>query len=254
MQKKAVVVKTRKTVSGDYVELFQYYVPYLLGGSSKNGSSSGKLKSEQKIFEERILSERLSARRAKNQLERLILCNIGQYHTSDKFLTVTFAENIQDREIANYLFMKFIQRLRYHFGTFEYLAVPELQNRGAIHYHILLFGLPFISKDHLADIWKHGYIKINAVERYYNLAHYIAKYINKDFETGRKKAQKRYMSSRGLKKPIIEYNIDLEVEKQNGIILYEDTFDTEHAGVIRLIKLKREPTHQIVNSQKHEKI
>ncbi|ARM72089.1 hypothetical protein LMxysn_0454 [Listeria monocytogenes] len=48
---------------------------------------------------------------------------------------------------------------------FDYIAVPEMQKRGAYHFHILLFGLPYIHTSKYAKIWKNGFVKINKVEQ-----------------------------------------------------------------------------------------
>ncbi|GAI10009.1 unnamed protein product, partial [marine sediment metagenome] len=40
-------------------------------------------------------------------------------------------------DITNREFKKFIQRLRYQYGDFKYMAVIEFQDRGAIHYHMI---------------------------------------------------------------------------------------------------------------------
>lgn len=70
---------------------------------------------------------------------------------------------------TNYEFNKFIKRLNFYLYStkkqqLKYLAVWEKQKRGAIHYHIIFFDLPFIKHKALQDIWGYGFIKINKID------------------------------------------------------------------------------------------
>lgn len=232
------MIESKSIESGNWIEIYQYYKPYARGVSSpKDAKWTGNRRSEKEVMDDQKISEELSAKRAKNQFRRLVNCNINQHHETDKFLTLTFAENISDRTQANYEYMKFIQRLKHNFGKFEYLAVPEKQKRGAIHYHVLLFGLGYVKKEQLEDLWTHGFIKIKAINRYPDIAGYLVKYMQKDTENGRKGHEKRYLGSRGLKKPVIQYNVDIEALKANGQVAFETTFESEFVGVVRYVKI-----------------
>ena len=121
------------------------------------------------------------------------------------FLTLTFKENIQDVAVANALFTKFIQKVKYSFGKFDYVCVIEFQKRGAIHYH-LVWSLPFIEKNVIARVWGHGFVKLKEVNSVRNLGAYFSKHGTKDFsqdETIRLAGQKKYFTSRGLVKPLV---------------------------------------------------
>lgn len=124
----------------------------------------------------------------------------------DKFVTLTFKENITDLKKANYLFMKFIQRMRYKIRKdFKYLAVIEFQKRGAIHYHMMC-DIGYIKKLELSDIWGNGFVQINRIKHVDDLGAYLVAYIgkkgkkeSKDF--GLLKRNKAYLRSNNLKKP-----------------------------------------------------
>lgn len=124
----------------------------------------------------------------------------------DKFVTLTFEENITDLKKANYLFLKFIKRLRYKTGRdFKYLAVIEFQKRGSVHYH-MISDLGYIKKSELSDIWSNGFVYINRIKHVDDLGAYLIAYIgkkgkkkNKDFEL--LKRNKAYLRSNNLKKP-----------------------------------------------------
>ena len=88
-------------------------------------------------------------------------------------------------ELANYEFMKFIQRLKYNYGDFKYLAVIQFQERGAVHYHMLAdFG--YIEHSELKKIWGKGFVwirdllKSNNGKAVDNVGAYIVKYMDKN--------------------------------------------------------------------------
>ncbi len=74
-----------------------------------------------KIIYEKLANPEESARKAKSALKRLIWCNGWQYFNPQtkkrfvpQFLTLTFAENIQDLKEANIIFKNFLKRLNYY--------------------------------------------------------------------------------------------------------------------------------------------
>jgi len=126
------------------------------------------------------------------------------------FLTLTFGDNIADIDEANYEYTKFIRRLNWDVyktkqSILKYVVVPEFQKRGAIHYHAVLFNLPFIGKEKIETIWGNGFIKIKAIDSIHDVGFYITKYMVKDIADPRLKKHKCYFTSKGLKKPIIVY-------------------------------------------------
>lgn len=157
------------------------------------------------------------------EIARLVDTN---FDDRTKFLTLTFKENIQDIEYANNEFKKFIKRLNYTLyktkkANLNYLATWEKQQRGAIHYHVILFGFPFVSIDRLTTIWGHGFVKINQidVDSAENRGRYISKYFDKDLELKEHK-KKAFFRSRNLKQP--------KVTKQ----LADEPFDTTDQDVL----------------------
>lgn len=81
------------------------------------------------------------------------------------FIILTFAENITNTETANYEFTKFIQRFNYEIihkkSYLQYSVVIEFQKRGAIHYHVVFYNLPFVKdlKSKLLKLWGNGFTK-----------------------------------------------------------------------------------------------
>ena len=155
-------------------------------------------------------------------IKRIIDCNFDDKST---FLTLTFRENIQDIERANREFTLFIKRLKRYLKNqqLKYIATWELQQRGAIHYHLVLFSVPYVKNDKLSELWDNGFIKINKIKETVKteaVGVYITKYFVKDLD---KKAnqKKAYFSSRNLIKPK-ETKKKLDFDTINDIITDEE--------------------------------
>ncbi|HWR25782.1 MAG TPA: hypothetical protein VN278_06045 [Methanosarcina sp.] len=150
-----------------------------------------------------------SARRSKTAFIDLVNRSFGakpRYARSGKwglrFLTLTFAENLQNRKLANYEFRQFVRRLEYFLGEkFLYVCVPERQKRGAYHFHLLMYS-PFILWEDILRIWNVNSQEsrgawIEKIRGIGNLGSYLAKYMSKDMSES-DKYSKRYFGSRGL--------------------------------------------------------
>jgi len=162
----------------------------------------------------KIESRKKGMRRARTKFRRLVSANAGRWKKPNGefyppiFITLTFAENIQDTKTANAMFSKFIKRLTYFIGvekkTFlKYVVITEFQDRGAIHYHVIFFNLKFVEFHVFGEIWNQGFVYMNKIDGIKNVGAYVCKYMCKEFEDERMDGKKRYFSSRGLKKPIV---------------------------------------------------
>lgn len=243
----------------------------------------------EKIIEEKKKERFIkSSIRARQNIFDLISCNVEKHldyegkKQTTKFLTLTFQDNIKDITKANQEFTKFLKRLSYHaYGTrknvIKYIAVPELQKRGAWHFHIVLFNVKYIRWEELMEIWGHGGVYINALKTGMDgteIAKYITKYITKalkmktkeenlnNYETYKKYGminKKRYYRSRGLYKPF-KRKVDLTSEEINFIkeILIENNieeetyykeYENEYRGKIQIISVtfNKKKTNEIKN-------
>jgi len=120
------------------------------------------------------------------------------------FLTFTFADNIQDLDIAHRFFRNFIKRLGYFIDTkVKYVAVYEYQARGAIHYHVLFFNLPYIPAIHsfMDKCWGQGFVFGKVVNNTQSASRYLTKYIQKELNLNHIKNRRRFLCSKGLIKP-----------------------------------------------------
>ena len=195
----------------------------------------------------KLENRKLSFRRSKKNLRRLVNTNAktingpnGEKYTF-KFLTLTFKEELQDIKKANYLFKKFIQRFSYHIYKKEnklmYVAVIEFQKRGAIHYHLILFNIPYTKAKIINKIWSRtceGGVHIKKIDNVQNIGSYICKYMSKNLDDARLCGEKAYFTSRNLEKPkiicdwkFIEIIEEMLPEKDK---LYEMDFDSKFCG------------------------
>lgn len=138
-----------------------------------------------------------SLRRTKARITRLIDSN------SDLtvFVTLTFKENIRELSEANIIFNKFIKRLKRKITNLKYLAVPEFQKRGAVHYHVLINSE--MAHDTLQEIWGQGFVMINKVKHVNNLGMYISKYVGKDLFDIRYFGKRKILASKNLEQPVV---------------------------------------------------
>ncbi len=119
-------------------------------------------------LERRLRNKIISLRRSKERIINLVNANVVGSKEHIKFLTLTFKENITDVKKANYEFKKFIKRLNYYlkvnnYAPAKYIAVLENQKRGAIHYHIVLFNVPYIPHEDYLGIWAKGSVFIESL-------------------------------------------------------------------------------------------
>lgn len=145
-----------------------------------------------------------SLQRARRNILEIFEYNL---HMNDLVITLTYKDNIIDYETSRKHFDKFIKRMRYKYGSFEYLAIQEKQKRGALHYHIILFLYSDSKEIYLKDIikiWGLGRCDLDLVDEnnYHALPFYFSKYVT-DLKKGQViDANKRfYNTSRGVIRP-----------------------------------------------------
>ncbi|MGG6448183.1 rolling circle replication-associated protein [Pseudobacillus badius] len=220
--------------------------------------------------EERILKDQANLRRSLSRsiqtLRRTINANIGQWgKEKPKFMTLTFRENVLDHEIANAEFREFIKRLSYKLfkkqSGLKYTCVVERQARGAIHYHVLFYNLPYIKQEELVKVWENGKeqrgVRINAIEDIDNVGAYVVKYIEKDIQalkdgfdtktgkSAKEKNKKLFFQSRGLIKPEERSMTEEELKEFESKLIddkatvFEATHDNEFVGKMTYKQIKK---------------
>lgn len=102
-----------------------------------------------------------------------------------RWITLTYRENMTDRERLYSDFDKFWKRFLYYLkkeklSKPEYISVVEPQGRGAWHIHAIFIwkeNAPFIANEILARVWRHGYVSIKQPKNCDNLGAYFTAYL-----------------------------------------------------------------------------
>lgn len=264
-------------IAGNLVTIRQYDKNQQWAYQVDKPTSDPPAKTPEQIEKEKQERFIKSIRRAREQVFDLVACNAGRHQDYEgkkqtvKFLTLTFKENVTDIEKANTEFTLFMKRLSYHaYGVnrnvIKYIAVPELQKRGAWHYHIVLFNLKYIPWENYLEIWNNGAVYINALRPGADeteVAKYITKYISKAMgatpgeqhltyqlykERGLEN-RKRYLVSRGLlrpwmirvetgKKGLQRLKEFLEANKKKNTTPFYAFYRNDHRGGIRVMAVE----------------
>lgn len=256
--------KARIILSGDIAELYEYEKPIFYDFSDRKRSVTRTSDESAEDCRKRAV------RRAKSMIKKLINANFSQYLNKlgkpywSKFLTLTFDKNIQDLTIANSMFTLFIKRLNYNLfnskdAVIKYLTVVEFQKSGRVHFHAVLFNLPFIPRiiDVFRETWGNGLIRINAIYDETKVGNYISKYMTKS-DLKKLGGRKSYFTSRNLKRPgIIRDEITvLRIKTRLPRAIFKGEFESEHTGKSKysLFNLKNYPELKndlVANIQKY---
>jgi len=257
-------LSNRKLVkSGSLLEIYQFGRDIHLERKIQHIKSEEEIEEAKKFPKPKASAEDIlksSARRAKRMIKRLIMANCflwfktkGQSYLPIT-LTLTFKENIVNLKQANYEFTKFIRRLNYETNGIEgkdlkqsnlkYLAVFELQKRGAIHYHMIFFNLPYIKDVYrkMYKIWGQGRIMVGGKDKNFTkvknqaqlqkIIFYFIKYIQKSVFENNCPRQKKYIASKGLLKPqensFVEVVSLVESKLPSESLVYKYDGETEY--------------------------
>lgn len=227
---------TKFILSGDTLETYEYENEppqrRKMGRPRKDDSDDSVLSPSRANVDPTKTRTQANAIRSATSFRRLLLANFQGVENPVLF-TLTYRENTRDISEAARDFTSFIQALRYRFGKgFKYVAVPEFQKRGAVHFHALFWGLPqaVLLQERqtrtLAQLWSWGFIDVVFTDGSPRIASYLAKYMAKAFLDYRLFGRRAYYASRSMNRPIIvkgltnvsldyvleEYDIDLSTD------------------------------------------
>lgn len=199
---------------GDTLEVYEYEKDLTLSqqGIRKHARRNGlqMLASDRanKVSSVETQKRQDNVKRARMVFIRLVGANVGN---ADRpiLITLTYAENMQSIRQGYQDFRAFVQAMRYKYGKgFSYIAVPEFQRRGAVHFHSLFWGLPAsVFKEQritrvVDRIWEHGFVYMKQTDGNEKLIGYLAKYMAKSYIDPRLFGQKAYTASRNIKRPL----------------------------------------------------
>jgi len=219
--------------SGNLLELYEYdRAPSLarLSRPRKKGRSAGHRRS--------LARRKDNVGRLRKAFARLVRSNLTGADCPSLF-TFTMSEVLRVDQSYR-IFTRFVSRLRRLYGKdFRYIGVPEFQKRGAVHFHVLFWGLPdslihhevpyywrlqsspkllkryedwcsLKSLDPAASrgdrrvqvLWSMGYVDCVPTDGSPRIATYLAKYMSKALQDDRLLAQKAYFSSHNVMRPM----------------------------------------------------
>lgn len=225
--------------SGNVIELYEYEMPVLRGGTfSRKGRANAPFTSDETKRDNR----NKTAARARTHVRRVVNAN----PQLNKFLTLTYAENMTDIDRSRKELDNFFKRLKRQFPRFAYVCVIEFQKRGAVHFH-LLCNLPFVDVKALAEVWGHGFIKLNRIDNVDNVGAYVTKYMTKENMDERLIGYRSYSMSRGLNQPqevTNEEQINEALETLADVLrVVTSEYESEYYGTIRYTQIicERQP-------------
>lgn len=205
---------------------------YHLFEENKRDIKEIKTKAENKIEDRNIIRSKLSC-------QRIAKANSNKWET---FITLTIAENEQDIKVANNKFHNFTRKIRRVKENFSYIAIPEFQKRGSIHYHLLTnisiddTNLIYTQEDNQKfkhiKYWNEGFTNVEVMKGdIKKIIGYISKYMTKDIDN-RLFGFRRFLYSQNLSIPKSSYidskeKFEIEFYKkriQNKELIYQNGY------------------------------
>lgn len=213
---------------GDYIHVYQF---------SNTRSKVNKRDEDKKINIKKIDTDNLTKVSSSDRVEEvkpILLANAIRSNLNcqriaktnrdswETFITLTFKENLTDIVQANKIFNAWVSNIRKLKKDFKYIAVPEFQKRGAVHYHVLSnlgredTNIIYLQKERVGkakdlttiyDVkyWTKGFVRVDFIKSDYKKIYgYICKYMTKDIDD-KLFGKHRYFNSQNLVKPQTEY-------------------------------------------------
>lgn len=137
---------------------------------------------------------RKSRKRMLETIARLDRRKVSWGRHRPKFITLTYEENMTDHQKAKRDLKVFVERMQERYPEFACLWRKEQQERGAIHFHLMVFGTPWllIHTDNSGMGWQQHWnevcgnspdnknsFDIEVIDSMNGVAYYVAKYMAK---------------------------------------------------------------------------
>jgi len=234
MDKLDQIAYTKIVQSGEMLEIYDY----------EKAPTPKRFTSKKK---KRRSGRRLSRNvvRARDNFRRMVRASL--YRGAPYFITLTMVST-ESIKTAYKCFSKFSTNLRKSFGNdIAWVAVPEFQKRGAVHFHCLVWGIPYEVYQRERDtrdlqaLWSRGWLDILASDGSPKISSYMAKYMSKSMYDERLSGQKSYTASRNCMRSVlfntptqiasIEENYpELRDESELDAIEVEKVYSTQWLG------------------------
>lgn len=163
-----------------------------------------------------------SIRKTFKELIYLIRHNFTSNSENQLFITLTYTENMEDKDRLYNDFKNFYKRLkrRYKDVKFDYILVAEPQDRGAWHIHLMLKADKplYIHDSVIRELWGHGITQTERLKSDDVGKYYVAYFTNLEIEAKDERSKekkyvkgarlqlypsgmKTYRTTKGIKKP-----------------------------------------------------
>lgn len=243
---------------GEYTQVYYYQSPRVRKQKKDNTELDLKKKKidiifneDKKRIEDNIDSQEEHKIETKNIIRSKLTCQRIAKANADKwktFITLTFEENVTDIKQTNKKFKYFIDKIRRVKKDFSYIAIPEFQKRGAVHYHVLtniniddeklIYSQEDNHKYKHIKYWNFGFTSVEVMAGdIKKIVGYISKYMTKDIDN-RLFGYRRFFYSQNLSMPksnYIDINNELEYEFyekriQDKELIYENEYINPYDG------------------------
>lgn len=192
-KKEKVIYATKEIRSGDQLEL-EIYPEY-------TRQQAGRIPTEAMRQRNRKARQNLNERNSRKMCERVINCN---FSNKDIWATFTYDEDHvpvsmeeASRNMQNYIRRLNSRRKKQGLPNVRYVYTTEVSEKGRYHHHIVMDG--DMSLDEVEDTWTKGSRnQVRRLRKDDDGLTGMAMYITKEKKG---KGQKKWTSSRGLKKP-----------------------------------------------------
>jgi len=232
---------TKLIKSGNLLEIYQYEQAPKVSSAPRRkrtpeaADSGGRSRSAQWRIGNAV--------RAKRRFVRLVRANING-SSKPAFITLTM-HAITTLPEASICFTSFARLLSKTYGSsLRYIAVPEFQKRGAVHFHCLIWGIPESviheerDKRYIQNLWGYGYVDGILTDGSDKLAGYLAKYMQKSMSDERIGGKRGYYANSAVLRPvsfktaIIADHTKL-VWGVDKVLVHESSFMTDWLGAGR---------------------
>ncbi len=193
-----------------------------------------------------------SVYRTRKKMVNIIELNLND---TSYFVTLTYKENMQDYDISAEHFKAFIRKInnerkKQNKEPIRYMATRELQQRGAIHYHMVVFDK--ISLHQVKRCWSHGTqlnVKhIKDIEAPKRIANYLTAYLidNETKETNPivSSGKKLLFYSRNIKQPIKETSDEVKKKVRKYIdaphVKTSEQYRSKYEGYVDIYLIPKE--------------
>lgn len=192
-KKEKVIYATKEIRSGDQLEI-EIYPEF-------TRKQIGRIPSEAMRAKNRKARQNLNEKNSRKMCERVINCN---FTNKDIWATFTYDEDHvpgsmeeASRDMQNYIRRLNSRRKKQGLPNVRYVYTTEVSEKGRYHHHIVMDG--DMSLDEVEDTWTKGCRnQVRRLSKDKDGLTGMAMYITKEKKG---KGQKKWTSSRGLKKP-----------------------------------------------------